>query len=67
MKSKMVLQNNSSRDMNDVSNPKSNLTDDVINTSIEFKISEPQAYGFAIILNYLRKEGRNTFTAITIM
>jgi hypothetical protein len=39
--------------MNDVvsSNPKSNLTDDVINTSIEFKISEPQAYGFAIILN----------------
>ncbi len=39
--------------MNDVvsGNPKSNLSNDVINTGVEFKISEPQAYGFAIILN----------------
>jgi hypothetical protein len=39
--------------MDDVvaSNPKANMTYDVINTCVEFKISKPQAYGFTIILN----------------
>jgi hypothetical protein len=37
--------------MDDVvaSNPKANMTYDVINTCVEFKISKPQAYGFTII------------------
>jgi hypothetical protein len=36
--------------MDDVvaSNPKANMTYDVINTCVEFKISKPQAYGFTI-------------------
>jgi hypothetical protein len=30
---------------------------DVINDYVEFKISEPQAYGFAIILNSFERKG----------
>jgi hypothetical protein len=52
--------------MDDVvaSNPKANLTDDVINTCVEFKISKPQAYGFTIILNNFRKKGRKSNTLL---